>query len=60
MSEAHHEHEHHHGLCHHHGEVSEKSVRLLLLSFIINMLLSAAEIIGGIIAGIIVMFIFDR
>lgn len=45
-------HEHHHALCHHHhGEVSEKSVHLLLLSFIINMLLSVAEIIGGIIAG---------
>ena len=41
-------HEHHH---HHHGEVSEKSVHLLLLSFMINMLLSAVEIIGGIIAG---------
>lgn len=58
MSEKHHshkhehQHEHHHDLCHHHhGEVSEKSVHLLLLSFIINMLLSIAEIIGGIIAG---------
>ena len=47
-----HEHEHHHGLCHHHhGEVSEKSVHLLLLSFAINMLLSVVEIIGGLIAG---------
>ena len=36
---------------HHHHEVSEKSVKLLILSFIINMLLSLAEIIGGIIAG---------
>ena len=35
---------------HHHDEVSEKSVHLLLLSFIINMLLSTVEIIGGIIA----------
>ena len=35
----HHEREmfHHH---HHHGEVSEKSVKLLLLSFIINIILS--------------------
>ncbi len=50
--EYHHEHEHHHGLCHHHhGEVSEKSVRLLLISFAINMLLSVVEIIGGFIAG---------
>lgn len=39
---------HHH---HHHGEVSEKSVKLLLLSFVINMGLSAVEIIGGVIAG---------
>ena len=36
---------------HHHHEVSEKSVKLLILSFIINILLSLAEIIGGIIAG---------
>ena len=51
MSECCH-HEHHHGLCHHHhGEVSEKSVRLLLCSFVINILLSVAEIIGGIYAG---------
>lgn len=41
-------HEHHH--CHHH-EVSEKTVKYLLISFIINILLSAAEIIGGLIAG---------
>ena len=48
-----HSHEHHHlGCCHHHhGEVSEKSVFLLLLSFAINMGLSIVEIIGGIIAG---------
>lgn len=39
---------HHH---HHHAEVSEKSVKLLLLSFIINMVLSAVEIIGGVISG---------
>ena len=44
--------EHHHNLHHHHHEeVSEKSIHLLLLSFIINMLLSIAEITGGIIAG---------
>jgi len=36
---------------HHHHEVSEKTVNYLLLSFVINMLLSAVEIIGGIIAG---------
>ena len=41
-------HEHHH--CHHH-EVSEKTVKYLLISFIINILLSVAEIIGGLIAG---------
>ena len=45
------EHHHSHGICPHHHEVSEKSVKLLILSFIINMLLSLAEIIGGIIAG---------
>ena len=39
---------HHHHHCH---EVSTKSVHLLLLSFTINMILSVAEIIGGIIAG---------
>ena len=42
------EHIHHH---HHHNEVTQKSVKLLILSFIINMLLSVAEIIGGIISG---------
>jgi cobalt-zinc-cadmium efflux system protein len=42
------EHIHHH---HHHNEVTQKSVRLLILSFAINMLLSVAEIIGGIISG---------
>lgn len=45
----------HHTHCHcgfeHHHEVSTKSVRLLLVSFLINMLLSVAEIIGGIVAG---------
>lgn len=42
---------HHHHAHHHHGEVSEKSVKYLLISFIINMLLSITEIIGGIVAG---------
>ena len=42
------EHIHHH---HHHSEVTQKSVKLLILSFAINMLLSVAEIIGGIISG---------
>lgn len=45
----HHHHEHIH--CHHHGEVSEKSVKLLIVSFAINMLLSVVEIIGGIVSG---------
>ena len=38
-------------LHHHHNEVTQKSVKLLILSFVINMLLSVAEIIGGIISG---------
>ena len=42
------EHIHHH---HHHNEVTQKAVKLLILSFVINMLLSVAEIIGGIISG---------
>lgn len=36
---------------HHHGEVNEKSVKMLIISFAINMLLSIAEIIGGIVSG---------
>lgn len=40
--------EHHH---HHHHEISEKSVKYLFISFIINMLLSVVEFVGGIIAG---------
>jgi len=36
---------------HHHEEVSEKSVHYLFVSFVINMLLSLVEIIGGLIAG---------
>ena len=39
---------HHH---HHEKEVDEKSVRLLIVSFLINMLLSFAEFTGGIISG---------
>ena len=46
------EHSHHH---HHHGDVTEKSVKLLIISFAINMLLSVAEIIGGIISGSIAL-----
>lgn len=36
---------------HHHGEVTQKSVKLLILSFVINMILSVAEIVGGIVSG---------
>jgi cobalt-zinc-cadmium efflux system protein len=43
--------EHIHIHHHHHNEVTQKSVKLLILSFAINMLLSVAEIIGGIISG---------
>lgn len=50
MTEHSHNHKHH-DICHHHGEVSEKSVNLLLLSFVVNMMLSVVEIIGGIWAG---------
>ena len=39
----------------HHHEVSPKTVGLLLVSFTINMLLSIAEIIGGIVAGSIAL-----
>ncbi len=51
MEHQHSEHQHGHGGHHHHGEVSEKTVKYLLISFIINMLLSIVEIVGGIIAG---------
>lgn len=51
MEHQHFEHQHGHGGHHHHGEVSEKTVKYLLISFIINMLLSVVEIVGGIIAG---------
>ena len=42
-----------HHMCghHHHEEVDEKSVKFLLLSFIINIGLSLVEIIGGILSG---------
>ena len=43
--------EHIHIHHHHHNEVTQKSVRLLILSFAINMLLSVAEIVGGIVSG---------
>ncbi len=36
---------------HHHSEVKEKSVHLLFLSFLINMVLSVVEFIGGVITG---------
>jgi len=42
-------HKHHHH--HNHEEISEKSVFYLFVSFIVNMLLSIVEIIGGIVAG---------
>lgn len=51
MEHQHSEHQHGHGGHHHHSEVSEKTVKYLLISFIINMLLSVVEIVGGIIAG---------
>ena len=44
-------HHHDHAMGHHHGEISEKNVKYLFVSFLINMLLSVAEIVGGIIAG---------
>lgn len=45
------EHHHSHGLCTYHHEVSAKSVKWLIVSFAVNMLLSVVEFIGGIIAG---------
>jgi cobalt-zinc-cadmium efflux system protein len=36
---------------HHRHEISEKTVRYLLISFIINIMLSVVEIIGGLFAG---------
>lgn len=35
---------------HHHHEVDEKSVKLLLISFIINMVLSVVELVGGVLS----------
>lgn len=43
--------EHIHIHHHHHNEVTQKSVKLLILSFVINILLSVTETIGGIISG---------
>lgn len=40
--------EHHHE---HHHEVSEKTVSYLLISFVVNMLLTVVEIVGGVVAG---------
>lgn len=45
MAHIHH-HEHHHS-----SEVSEKSVKYLIASFIINMALSIVEILGGVLSG---------
>ena len=45
-------HAHHH---HHHGVVSEKTIFYLMISFIINMVLSAVEIIAGLFAGSIAL-----
>lgn len=35
---------------HHHEEITEESVKLLIVSFVINMILTVAEIVGGIIS----------
>ncbi len=45
------EHSHHHLKEHHAKEVTQRSVKYLMLSFVINICLSVVEIIGGIIAG---------
>lgn len=45
-------HAHH---SHHHGVVSEKTIFYLMISFIINMVLSAVEIIAGLFAGSIAL-----
>lgn len=48
----HHDEKHEHALHHHHHhDVSEKTVKYLFISFIINMLLSVVEIVAGIVAG---------
>lgn len=54
MSKNLHHHETHAGWLHlheHHHEVSPKTIRYLIISFIINMLLSVVEIVSGVIAG---------
>ena len=48
MTHDHHHHEHNHCHCH---EISEKSATYLFVSFVINLLLSLVEIIGGVLAG---------
>lgn len=58
--EHHHEHEHRHEHGHfhghtHHHEVNAKTIRYLIVSFAINMLLSIVEIIAGILAGSIAL-----
>ena len=51
MAHLHH-HVHSGEFCHHHHDIiTSKSVTYLFISFVINMLLSVVEIIGGIIAG---------
>ncbi len=42
--------EHAHIAHHHHHEVDEKSVKLLLISFIINIGLSVVELVGGVLS----------
>lgn len=51
MSDVKHNHTRFHEDISHHHTVNEKSVFLLMISFCINMLLSLAEIIGGVISG---------
>lgn len=52
--ENHYEHGHIHGHTHHH-EVNAKTIRYLIVSFAINMLLSLVEIVAGIFAGSIAL-----
>lgn len=47
--------QHQHNEHHHHSEVSEKTINKLLGAFAINIFLSAAEIIAGLIAGSIAL-----
>ena len=41
----------HNHLHHHHTNISEKTIKYLIVSLIINMFLSIVELVGGIIAG---------